>query len=139
MYGALDISVSGMIAQRTRLTAVSANIANRTATYADGTPYRARQVIMAPGDPTARHGEGRRLGVHVSEIQADPSPFNLRWDPSNPLALKEGPQAGYVRESNVNPIMEQINQLEATRAYEANAVAAEATKTMVGQALRLLG
>jgi flagellar basal-body rod protein FlgC len=139
MYGALDISVSGMVAQRTRMTAIAANLANRTAYEADGTPYRARQVIMAPGDPAARHGEGRALGVHVSEIELDPAPFNMRWDPTHPMAIKEGPDAGKVRESNVNPVMEQVNQLEATRAYEANAVAAEATKAMIGQALRLLG
>lgn len=139
MYGALDISVSGMMAQRARLTAISANLANRTAVHADGTPYRARHVIMAPGDPSARNGEGRRMGVHVSQVQIDQSPFNLRWAPGDPRAIKEGPQKGYVQESNVNPVMEQINQLEATRAYEANAVAAEATKSMIGQALRLLG
>jgi flagellar basal-body rod protein FlgC len=139
MYGALDISTSGMIAQRTRLTAISANIANRTAVYPDGTPYRARHVIMAPGDPAARTRSGRGLGVHVSEIEIDQSPFNLRWAPGDPRALKSGPNAGYVQESNVNPVIEQINAMEASRAYEANAVAAEATKVMIGQALRLLG
>jgi flagellar basal-body rod protein FlgC len=138
MYGALDISTSGMIAQRTRLTAISANIANRTAVDPDGTPYRARHVIMAPGDPTARTPQGRALGVHVREIQIDRSPFNLRWAPGDPRALKSGPHAGYVRESNVNPVLEQVNALEASRAYEANAVAAEATKMMINQALRLL-
>ena len=139
MYGALDISTSGMIAQRTRLTAISANVANKNAVYPDGTPYRARHVMFSPGDPAATSREGRGWGVHVSQIQIDQSPFNLRWDPGNPLAIKEGPQAGYVRQSNVNPIMEQVNALEASRAYEANAVAAESTKAMYAQALRLLG
>jgi flagellar basal-body rod protein FlgC len=138
MYGALDISTGGMIAQRTRLTAISANIANKNAVYPDGTPYRARHVIMAPGDPAARHSEGRSLGVHVSDIEIDQSPFNLRWAPEDPRALKDGPNRGYVQESNVNPVMEQVNAMEASRAYEANAVAAEATKAMISQALRLL-
>jgi flagellar basal body rod protein FlgC len=44
-----------------------------------------------------------------------------------------------VQESNVNPVLEQVNTIQATRAYEANAVAAEATKVMIQQALRLLG
>ncbi len=139
MYGALDISTSGMIAQRTRLTAISANIANKDAVYPDGTPYRARRVIFSPGDPTARSAEGQGWGVHVSEIQIDKSAFDMHWDPGNPLALKQGPHAGYVMDPNVNPVWEQVNALEASRAYEANAVAAEATKTMIGQALRLLG
>jgi flagellar basal-body rod protein FlgC len=139
MYGALDISTSGMIAQRTRLTAISANIANKNAVYPDGTPYRARHVMFSPGDPTARSKEGRGWGVHVQQVQFDPSPFNLRWDPGNPRAIRQGEKAGYVEESNVNPITEQVNAMEAGRAYEANAVAAEATKAMIGQALRLLG
>jgi flagellar basal-body rod protein FlgC len=138
MFGSLDISTSGMLAQRARLTAISANVANRNSVMPDGEPYRARRVHFAPGDPTAATAEGRRLGVHVAGVQIDPSPFNLRYDPADPRAIKEGPQAGYVRESNVNPVIEQINAIQATRAYEANAVAAETTKQMIQQALRLL-
>lgn len=138
MYGVLDISTSGMIAQRERLTAISANIANRHSVDADGTPYRARRVYFAAGDPTAATAAGRRSGVHVAGIDEDPSAFNLRWDPGHPFALRSGPQKGYVRESNVNPIVEQVNAMEASRAYEANIAAAEATKTMMAQALRLL-
>jgi len=138
MYGLLDISTSGMIAQRTRLTAISANLANRSSIDPDGTPYRARRVHFAPGDPTARTAGGRGLGVHVAEIEIDQSPFDLRYDPTHPHALKGGPQRGYVRESNVNQVVEQVNAMQATRAYEANAVAAETTKAMIGQALRLL-
>lgn len=138
MYGALDISASGMIAQRTRLTAISSNIANRTSVNVDGTPYRAKQVFFTPGDPTAKTAEGRNFGVHVSAIEDDSQPFNVRWDPDHPRAVKSGSMAGYVMESNVNPVLEQINALEAARAYEANAVAAETTKSMYSQALRLL-
>lgn len=138
MYGLLDISTSGMIAQRTRLTTISANIANQNAVMPDGTPYRAREVMFAPGDPTAADPESQALGTHVARIEIDQRPFNIRWDPGNPMAYKEGPQKGYVRTSNVNPIVEQINAMQAGRAYEANAVAAEATKAMVAQALRLL-
>ena len=139
MYGLLDISTGGMIAQRTRLTAISANIANRHSVNADGTPYRAKSVFFAPGDPSAKTAEGREFGVHVAGIQDDPTPFNMRWDPSDPRAVKQGPQAGYVLESNVNPVMEQVNAIQASRAYEANAIAAEASKSMIQQALRLLG
>jgi flagellar basal-body rod protein FlgC len=138
MYGMLDISTSGMIAQRTRLTAISANLANRNATMPDGTPFRAKNVFFEPGDPNARTAEGRELGVHVASIEDDPRPFNMRYDPEHPSALKSGTLAGYVLESNINPVVEQINALQAARAYEANAVAAETTKAMYSQALRLL-
>jgi len=138
MYGLLDISTSGMIAQRERMTAISANLANRTSTHADGTPFRAKRVFFAPGDPTATTAAGRKLGVHVARIDDDPSAFTYRHDPTHPHAIKSGKHAGQVAESNVNPVAEQINAIQASRAYEANVVAAEATKMMMAQALRLL-
>ena len=138
MFGTLEISTSGMIAQRTRLTAISANVANRNSVMPDGTPYRARLVTLAPGSPDASTPEGREMGVHVATIGEDQSPFNLRFDPGHPLALRSGPYEGYVQESNVNPVVEQVNMLQASRAYEANAATAEATKMMIAQALRLL-
>lgn len=141
MYGMLDVSTSGMVAQRIRLTAIAANIANKDAVLDEQgnvNPYRARHVLLAPGNPSASSAPGRELGVHVSSIEIDQSPLNLSYDPSSPLAYKDGPNEGCVPASNVNPVMEQVNALEASRAYEANVVAAEATKTMMAQALRLL-
>jgi flagellar basal-body rod protein FlgC len=141
MYGALDISTGGMIAQRVRIEAIASNIANQH-TILDSAgnvnPYRARIVHFAPGDPSARTAEGRKLGVHVAKIEIDDSPPDLRWDPTNPFAYKDGPRAGYVPSPNVNVVYEQINAMEAARAYEANVAAAEATKAMMAQALRLV-
>jgi flagellar basal-body rod protein FlgC len=137
MYGLLDISVSGMIAQRTRLDTIAANLANvNTFEDAQGNfaPYRRREAMFAPGDPTARSPAGRSLGVHVSEIHVDQSPLNRRHDPTNRWADKDG----YVLAPNVNTVVEQINAVEASRAYEANVAAAEATKSMTAQALRLI-
>jgi flagellar basal-body rod protein FlgC len=138
MFGALDISTSGMLAQRMRLTTISANIANRNSVMPDGTPYKARMVSLGAGNPEATGEEGRELGVHVASVELDHSPFNLRYEPNHPFALKSGPYEGYVQESNVNPVVEQVNMLQATRAYEANAAAAETTKAMIAQALRLI-
>jgi flagellar basal-body rod protein FlgC len=138
MYGLLDISTSGMIAQRDRMTAISANIANRNSIMPDGTPYRARRVHFAAGDPTATSDAGKQWGVHIAKVEIDESPFTPRYDPTNPLAIKSGQFEGYVMESNVNPVVEQVNAIQAARAYEANAVAAESTKQLAAQALRLL-
>ncbi len=141
MFGILDISVSGMVAQRTRQAAIAANYANKDVILdANGNPepYRARHVMFSPGDPSSTSPTGRALGVHVSEIAIDESPISYKWDPGHPLAIKDGPMRDYVPQPNVNPVVEQINMLEASRAYEANVAAAEATKSMVAQSLRML-
>jgi flagellar basal-body rod protein FlgC len=141
VYGSLDISTSGMIAQRTRLEAIAANLANKDAILDSSgkvNPYRRRQVLFAPGDPTARTAEGRSMGVHVAQIQINQDAVRLKHDPTNPYAFKDGPNAGYVPVPDIDAVTEQINSMEATRAYEANVVAAEASKTMMAQALRLI-
>jgi len=141
MYGSLDVSTSGMVAQRARLEAISANIANKdTILDAKGqvNPYRARIVHFAPGDPTSTTPGGQQMGVHVSKIEIDQSPLNWKWDPDSAYAVKSGARAGYVPHSNVNEVFEQMNAMEAARAYEANVVAAESTKAMTAQVLRLL-
>ncbi len=137
MYGALDISTSGMIAQRTRLEAITANIANKDAIVdANGqnNPYQRKTVFFSPGNPAATTAAGRQLGVHVATIQSEAT-FDPRYEPGNPLADANG----YVKYPAVNTVFEQLNAYEAQRAYEANIAAAEATKTMAAQALRLLG
>ncbi len=142
MYGALDVSTSGMIAQRTRLEVISANLANQsTVLDASGNinPYKRRTVLFAAGDPTAGSAESRSFGVHVAQIDIDRTPSRPReWNPDSPLAFKSGPFKGYVAETNVNSTVEQVNALEAVRAYEANVMAAETTKQMVAASLRLL-
>ena len=137
MYGALDISTSGMVAQRTRLEVISANIANaKTMLRADGgyEPYRRRTAMFAPGDPGAATQAGRSLGVHIADIELDQAPFQLRHQPDSPYA----DAGGYVKVPNIDTTIEQINAMQAARAYEANVIAAETTKTMMAQALRLL-
>jgi flagellar basal-body rod protein FlgC len=137
MYGSLEVSTSGMIAQRTRLEAITANIAGKdTPVDANGlnNPYQRKVVFFAPGNPTATTKQGRALGVHVAEIQSE-AVFQPRYEPGSPLADANG----YVKYPAVDPMFESMNAYEAQRAYEANIAAAEATKTMAAQALRLLG
>ena len=142
MYGSLDISTSGMIAQRVRLETVAANIANKGVILdaaGNANPYRARRVHFAPGDPAARTDEGRSLGVHLAEIQIDENAIRPgKFDPTSPYAQKAGPYQGYIMEPDINEVTEQVNGMMAVRAYEANVVAAEAAKQMVAQALRLI-
>ncbi len=141
MYSSLDISVSGMIAQRTRLDVVATNLANRdTIIDSVGNPsaFQRRFVTLAPAtSPTGRDGA---LGVTVNSIEIDgTSEPRKMWDPSNPYAKPDGhPDAGYVYYPNIDPVTEEINAMEAMRSYEANVSAADATKSMLAQALRLI-
>lgn len=137
MYGALDISTSGMIAQRTRMAVISANIANaNTILDAQGNlnPYKKRIIHFAPGDPSSSAPGGQSMGVHVAEIGTDENAIRMKYEPGSKFADKDG----YVPYPDINTHMEQINAMTAARAYEANVVAAETTKTMMAQALRLL-
>src|SRR3982751_325703 len=96
MFDSLDISASGLAAQRLRMDTVSA--------------------IFAPNQAT--RGEGaEKPGVHVRKIEQDMSPFNRKFDPGHPDA---GPD-GYVLTPNIDMSIEFVNALEASRAYEANA------------------
>ena len=134
MFGSLDISTSGLIAQRTRLEVVATNLANRdTILNADGhyEPFRRRIALLGAGEES----RGDRAGVHVAAIELDDAPPLLRYDPGSPFADADG----YVGYPNISPVIEQMNAIEAARSYEANIAAIEATKSMMSVALRILG
>ncbi|MAE61546.1 MAG: flagellar basal body rod protein FlgC [Planctomycetaceae bacterium] len=133
MFGALDISTSALVAQRTRMNVIAANMANMNTTHdADGnySPFRRRIAILAAGDPQNQS----KMGVHVREVMLDDAPFRKVHLPNHPNADADG----NVNFPNIDSSMEMINALEASRAYEANITAAEATKSMLNAALQLL-
>lgn len=133
MFGALDVTTSGLIAQRVRMDVISGNVANaKTLLNESGEydPYRRRFAILAPGD-----GKGGSGGVHVESIELDDAPLERRYEPGSRFADADG----YVLYPNVNPVVETMNAMEVARAYEANIAAAEATKSMLSVALQLIG
>jgi flagellar basal-body rod protein FlgC len=134
MFDTLDISSSGLTAQRIRLDTIAQNVANMNTTRdANGkpNPYQRRFAVFATGqvdNPDAP-------GVHVQSIQLDDkSKFRVKYEPDNPDA---GPD-GNVRLPNVDMAIEMVNALEASRAYEANVTTMEVTKSMISASLRLL-
>lgn len=137
MFGTLDTTTSALVAQRTRSEVIAANLANANAIQdanGENNPFRRRMAIFAPGDPST----GSSHGVHVREIAIDQSEFQYKYMPDHPLAAKDGPYAGYVAHPNINSMMEQVDMMEAARAYEANIAAAEATKSMIQTSMRLI-
>lgn len=133
MYGALDVSTSGMIAQRTRMEVIASNIANvNTIENSRGEyePYLRRAAMLSPS--TDRNGAG--IGVEVAEIHIEQGATKPDYRPGHKFANEEG----YVDVPDIDSTSEWVNGLQASRAYEANIVAAETTKNMMAQALRLL-
>jgi flagellar basal-body rod protein FlgC len=134
MYGSLDISTSGLIANRVRLEAISANIAGKDVILnerGEYEPFRRRIVMLAPGDPVNQGDEG----VHVASIELDHGPPRMRYEPDSPYANADG----YVGYPNIDSVVEQMNAMEAQRSYEANIAAVEATKSIMSVALQMLG
>lgn len=132
MFGALDISVSGIVAQRVQMDTIAGNIANMLTTRrADGQPgpYLRRVALMAPGD-----GQGG-AGVHVQGVVEDQmGKPRLVKDEGHPDADANG----IVAYPNIDASTEMVNAMVAVRAYEANLTAVEATKSMVASTLRIL-
>jgi flagellar basal-body rod protein FlgC len=135
MFGSLDVSTSGLVAQRTRMDTIAGNVANAQATArADGEPgpYKRRFAVFEAGN-----GQGG-LGVHVREVQEDETPGRLVYDPTHPHAIKTGANAGCVEYPNVDPATEMVDAMLAARAYEANLAAIDVTKTMISSTMRIL-
>ena len=146
MFGSLDISTSGLVAQRTRMTAIADNLANQgTLLAADGSyaPFQARSVLFRQGDPTNRDG----LGVTAEVVRTE----SFRWaDPQDPAeqipphVFKAAQEAGMVNDEGlvkvpmVNEVAQFTDAMEALRSYEANISVADATKRMIDGALQLL-
>ena len=141
LFDALDISASGLMAERTRMDITSENLAN-----AQSTGYRRQDVVLrqagggfasvlgqaiGAGTPA---GGGTRRGVEVAEVTTDRGPQRRVYDPSHPDADAQG----YVRLPNVNPVTEMTDLISASRAYEANVTAMQTSKQMFTRTLDLL-
>lgn len=145
MMESLAVSVSGMDAQRRRLNVIASNLANAQSTRTpSGGPYKRRDVVFQSAPVS---GDFRRTfrqvasgpaahaleGVSVSKVVEDRKPGQLIYDPHHPDADPKG----FVRLPNVNVMEEMVNMIGASRAYEANVQAVNATRTMWNKALEI--
>jgi len=135
----MDISSTGMSAQRSRLNVVSMNLANANTTRTeDGTAYRRKAVIFetTPVDDSFEAQlqdslDNKIYGVKVTDVVPVSGELKKTYDPTHPDADKEG----YVSYPNVNLVEEMVSMLNANRSYEANASAIKASKEMALKAL----
>lgn len=129
LFTAMDISASGMRAQRTRMNIISSNIANaHTTRTAEGGPYQRRDVVFRENT-----FEKQLSSVEVERIVNDERQGNRIYDPDNP----DADENGYVTMPNVNIMEEMVNMVGATRAFEANTTAVKAQKDMALKALSI--
>ena len=166
-FDAFDVAASGMYAQRMKMDAISSNIANiNTTRLPDGTvsPYIKKDVVFKaiydaklsqgasnfsnnstnasfnPNTGTMTINSGVSLnngqmssGVVVDGIVDGQNPIKTVYDPSHPDADADG----YVKLPNINVVEEMVGMVSASRAYEANSVAAENVKTMISNAMKI--
>jgi len=141
LFGMLELSGSALGAERQRAEVVASNMANaQTTRTVAGGPYR-RQLVVFQAQRLPRfslalaglHHE-TSSAVRVAAVVGDIRPPVLRFEPGHPDADAQG----YVAYPQVDPIEEMTDLLGAVRAYELNASAVQAAKSMIQQSLDLL-
>ncbi|HWR03616.1 MAG TPA: flagellar basal body rod protein FlgC [Humidesulfovibrio sp.] len=138
---ALDVSASGMKAQRTYMNVISMNLANvKTTRTPEGGAYKRKSVAFAaapvfnPFDKEMENAENRELkGVVVRGIVTDKRPMKKVHEPGHPDADKDG----YVTYPDINVVEEMANMITTMRSYEANVQAIQDTKAMFNKALQI--
>lgn len=138
----LRISGSGMTAQRMRLNTIASNIANINTTQTpEGGPYRRKDVVFESMPDAQNFGEivtsmdpkNSFQRVQVTDILSDKKAPLLKYEPDHPDANPDG----YVAYPNINLMEEMTNMIQASRAYEANVSALQASKDMALNALEI--
>lgn len=144
IFNAFNINASGMSAERFRMDTISQNIANANTTRTeDGTPYRRKVVTFEERGErvgtfssflSGASGRFKGQGVRVGKVVEDTwTQMNMFYDPSHP----DADENGYVTGPNVEIVTEMTNLIDASRAYEANATAFNASKSIAIKGLEM--
>jgi len=135
MFHALDVSTSGLVAQRARLDVISSNIANLSTTRnerGEREAYTPRYVTFQTDTELSTSGGG--MGVRVASIETAQVEPNIKYEPGHP----DADENGYVAYPNIDMTTEFVDALEATRAYEANIGVMEIAKDLGQRMLQIL-
>lgn len=141
LFSSIDVSASGMSAQRERAEVLVENIANaETTRTAEGGPYRRRDVVFESSPVPSQFSsefdsqlEQQSAGVKVSQIVVDNTDPNRRYMPGHPDADKDG----YVSFPHMNPAEDMVDLLNASRSYQANVSAISSIKDMIQRSIDL--
>lgn len=141
IFSGMNVSATGMTAQRFRMDVIAQNIANvNTTRDENGEVYRRKTVVFNEKD-TLNFGNTlynslnvfKPNGVRVTQVVEDPSDLKMVYDPTHP----DADENGYVMYPNVEPVTEMTNLIDASRAYEANVTAFNAGKAIAVKGLEL--
>jgi flagellar basal-body rod protein FlgC len=150
LFDAIDISGSGLSAERLRMDVTAENLANAQTTRGpNGGPYQRKEVVLQTAQPDgfrtqlagAMDGVATGMGaaqtpggVQAAGIVTDATAPRLVYDPGHPDANAQG----YVAMPNVNPVTEMVDLIASSRAYEANVTAMQTAKSMFNRTFDLL-
>lgn len=138
----LKISSSALAAERVRMNVISENLANANSTEVEGEegPYKRKDVVFSARDVGEKFEDLMRGAfdpnlkeVRVEGIVQDQKPPKLVYNPKHPKADKDG----NVAMPNISVMEEMVNMITATRAFEANTTAFNATKSMASTAITI--
>ena len=129
LFTSMEISSSGLLAQRLRMNAIASNIANVNTNRTDtGKPYRRKELVLST--------ESDEIGgVKIDGIYDDESTeFKNLYQPGHP----DADENGNVLMPNVNLPVEMMQMVMASRAYQANAAILKRYQSMIDVTLELL-
>lgn len=139
ILGILQVSASGLSAERTRLQTTSQNIANaRTTRTEEGGPYKRKipvfQATELSDGPFSDLMDAKLAAPLVVDVIEDQREVEMVYDPGHPDA---DPETGLVAMPNVNLVEEMVDMITSSRSYEANVTAMSSTKSMALKALEI--
>lgn len=146
LFDGLNVSATGLSAERTRMDVIANNLANSQTTRTEnGQPFRRQEVVLQSNSQTFASVLNKEVasrvqpggapgGVRVVEVAEDPTPNRRVYDPGHPDADADG----YISLPNVNPVTEMVDLIAASRSYEANINAMQTAKQMFSKSLDLL-
>lgn len=139
LFSALQVSASGMSAQRTRAETAVENMANAETTRTpEGGPYRRKDVVFTTdlqSSPFSSVFQNELAeGVRVADVAQDDQPPDMRYLPGHPDANADG----YVAFPRMNPAEEMVNLMSASRSYQANVAAISSVKDMISRSIAIM-
>ncbi len=139
LFGSLQVSSSGMSAQRTRAELLVENMANSETTRTpEGGPYRRKDVVFSseeqasPFSAVFQNEVG--TGVAVADVIQDTRDPERRYMPGHPDADANG----YVAFPRMNPAEDMVDLLSASRSYQANVAAISSVKDMISRSIDIM-